>query len=220
MKGGTLYKCDKPGTTIPNFAVSSKPKLADQMIEMARGGLFNLAYGPGNNSPGRSYRIAPPNLKDFMKPMLGPKNRNYYRAYYGYWLDNYTRKQRRGPMDIKAKNNCHYHYLNLKLIHDVLELTEKSTYLWSNRDLSDARHCLLYGRHPGTKYQAGACFVARKGLNNVRNVPLAEFYLSGRTSGLPYQVNDEHCTKPATEFMAGQSPARKWFDEKYSKSSF
>lgn len=222
MVNGTSYVCNNPGDDYPIDAVASN--LADQMLESARGGLFNLAYGPGNNSEGRSYRIPPPNLEDFMKQTNDPRySRNYFRSYYYYWIDDAPEPFtfERGPADITNKNNCHYHYLTLRLFSDVLQLTENSIYLSLNSDFTDVRYSLLYGRNPEHFNRNKSCSIKEIGTsNNMADVPLAEFYLSGRTPGLGFQVDHPRCSGPSSGFIWGLNQYRTWYDKKYENCNF
>lgn len=222
------YQCPKPGRSFPIGSVASD--LADDMLELARGGLFNLAYGPGNAGfVGAWYKTPPPNLREFMAPDGITNGRRYFRSYYRYWiLDKPSEDIVRGPSDIRAENNCHYHYLTLKLFREALALTEESAFLFQDAGFRDVRYSLLYGRDPSTSSRSRnrACTGTSPSLDRVAGVPLAELYLAGRTVTLPYQKaggypnGQNRCSASVATFISESEGSKAWYDEKYRRCRF
>jgi hypothetical protein len=158
------------------------PSFIDELRDLGRGGLLQLAFALGNQADAS----APPNLSELMTDAGStPCNRPYFRAAYRYVMKEGTR-------DIKPDNTCHYHYHSMDLLATILQLITNDPRFANDSDFSDIYYHLLYGRSPGDTRSCATSSADRY----MTGVPLAEMYQGsiqhrcrGETYILPFQAN-------------------------------
>ena len=140
----------------------------EQLREWGRGGLFQLAFAPGNEA----VRNAPPNLAEFLAEEDVLDGDQRYRAHYRYEISVGR------PADISPKNNCHYHYQSVKMMADVLELIAGPRF---NADpyFVEIYYGLLYGRQRGDTRSCNNRSYIPNSRKLMNGIPVAELYMGG-----------------------------------------
>jgi hypothetical protein len=134
--------------------------------EWGRGGLFQLAYAPGNEA----IATAPPNLAEFLADADVLDGVQRYRAHYRYEIGV-------GPFDISPDNTCHYHYHSLQVMADALDLIATSPYFASDPYFVGVYYKLLYGRDLGDTRSCNNRSSIPPSKRVMRGVPLAELFI-------------------------------------------
>jgi hypothetical protein len=180
----------------------------EQLREWGRGGLFQLAFGPGNEV----IKDAPPNLAEFLAPEDIVDHDQRYRAHYRYNIGA-------GPSDISPEKNCHYHYHSVKVMADILELISGSLFS-SDPDFVEIYYGLLYDRSEGDTRTCNNRGYIPSSKRVMNGVPLAELFM-GSVVEQGFQAN---CTKDEPEqFRNGTDDfeaAATFYDGAYAECLF
>jgi hypothetical protein len=207
---GVVYPLPAPFKTDP---------FIDQLRELARGGLFQLAYARGSTVD----EYEPPNLWDFRHPYVTPVGLPpcfgiRYAADYGYFFTGAkpTPETPNGPFAADASNTCHYHYHSLVLLGEILETIKTTPSLWNDSNFKNLYFKLLYGRKEGDKR---TCQTTFPGSRDMIGVPLAEYYAAGK---FPLPAFQDQCTgkyaNDPEDFMNGSMAP--FLDEAYTGCNF
>jgi hypothetical protein len=161
------------------------PRFIDELRDMGRGGLLQLAFASGN----ATNVSAPPNLKELLTPaeLVGGTQR--YHAAYRYYLG-------KGLGNIKAGNTCHYHFHSMDLLTSVLNMIHTNDRFSDDPYFIEIYYRLLYGRDRGDTLSCNNQANTPASRRRMNGVPLAELY---QGSILPLGFH-KHCDAPPDEY--------------------
>lgn len=168
------------------------PRFIDELRDMGRGGLLQLAFGAGN----AVNASAPPNLKEFLWPTEKVSDRQRDHAAYRYYLG-----KRAG--NIKATNTCHYHFHSVDLLANILDLIHSDHRFSQDPYFVEIYYRLLYGRSRGDTRSCNNRSSIPPSRRNMNGVPLAELY---QGSILPLKSHEDCNGIPSGE----ESDAATW----------
>lgn len=189
------------------------PGYLAQLSEWARGGLFQLAYGTGNQVDS----TAPPSLAEFEVVSSDPDNvcESYGYAAYDYVLGG-TRKC------IRPANTCHYHYHSLSVMKRIMQLVDLDPVFAADPYFVGAKFKIMYGRSAGDTRTCNNRSYIPPSRKVMSGVPLARLYHSSATTPFRLQCdgipdNDNYAPETCREDENGNPVCT--YDEEYKDSA-
>ncbi len=155
--------------------------------EYGRGGLNQLAYGPGHAGD----HSRPPNLWEFKQNYQNdPRHPSVERfnAYYRFEMDEHVAANGSTPGNV-----CHYHYHSLEILKNILITISTDPYYKDDPDFIALYYKLLYDRPNGDTRSCNNRSYIPPSRKAMRGLPIPEFYYGGRVYRLlPSDVSFEH----------------------------